>query len=276
MTPIEKQLASIVAASLKAALEPYAGRLAAIEASIGETARLEELQSEVRTLRGELTGSAAGLGDRLTRELDDMSARLTAAETSAQAPGPAGPQGPQGDKGEAGPQGPAGPAGASGTPGERGLDGINGRDGLPGQPGRDGKDGAPGEPGPAGQDGQDGTLEELSVELLNDGRSFRFVRPDGTPITTLDLKNGEGVIRIPGHVYREVWRDGENYLKGETATWGGSLWVALQDTTDKPGEGSKAWRLAVKKGADGREGRPGKDGPQGPRGERGADGRNFQ
>ena len=35
-------------------------------------------------------------------------------------------------------------------------------------------------------------------------------------------------------------------------TWGGSLWTAQDDTAEKP-DGSKTWRLAVKKGRDGKD-----------------------
>jgi hypothetical protein len=33
-------------------------------------------------------------------------------------------------------------------------------------------------------------------------------------------------------------------------TFDGSMWVAMADTRDKPGTGSKDWRLSVKRGRD--------------------------
>jgi hypothetical protein len=37
-------------------------------------------------------------------------------------------------------------------------------------------------------------------------------------------------------------------------TSGGSCWHCNEPTTTKPGEGSKAWRLMVKRGRDGKDG----------------------
>ena len=67
-------------------------------------------------------------------------------------------------------------------------------------------------------------------------------------------------------VYRGVWRDGE-YAAGDTATWDGSLWIAREATSAKPGAVDSGWQLAAKRGRDG------KDGVRGERGEKGADGR---
>lgn len=58
---------------------------------------------------------------------------------------------------------------------------------------------------------------------------------------------------IPTMVYRGVFKSGDEYLPGDTVTWGGSLWHCDEQTQDKPGEtGSKGWTLAVKRGRDGR------------------------
>lgn len=55
---------------------------------------------------------------------------------------------------------------------------------------------------------------------------------------------------IPVMVYKGVWTSGE-YQKGETVTWGGSVWHCNEATDTKPGEGG-AWTLAVKRGRDGK------------------------
>jgi hypothetical protein len=54
---------------------------------------------------------------------------------------------------------------------------------------------------------------------------------------------------------RGVWREG-NFRKGDGVSYGGSWFIAKQDTTptDKPGE-SDAWRLAVKRGRNGADGK---------------------
>ncbi len=104
-----------------------------------------------------------------------------------------------------------------------------------------------------GRDGIDGVgFDDLGLSWDDQGRPYlRFVR-------------GEIVksFRLDG-AYRGVWKAGETYLAGDKATWGGSLFIARQDTTDKP-ETTAAWQLAVKHG---------KTGNPGPAGEKGLDGR---
>lgn len=66
--------------------------------------------------------------------------------------------------------------------------------------------------------------------------------------------------KIPALLERGVWREGA-YDKGDGVTWDGSYWIAQDKTTDKPGT-SPAWRLAVKRGRDGKDL---KDAPAAPR-----------
>lgn len=64
---------------------------------------------------------------------------------------------------------------------------------------------------------------------------------------------------LPAMIYRGVFTPG-SYDAGDTVTWAGSLWHCDDSTSDKPGEpGSKGWRLAVKRGRDGKDGINGKD-----------------
>ncbi|CAH0650533.1 MULTISPECIES: phage portal protein [unclassified Pseudomonas] len=66
-------------------------------------------------------------------------------------------------------------------------------------------------------------------------------------------------LELPVMIYRGVFSAGD-YLPGDTVTWAGSLWHCDESTCDKPGEpGSKGWRLAVKRGRDGKNGTNGKD-----------------
>jgi hypothetical protein len=51
-----------------------------------------------------------------------------------------------------------------------------------------------------------------------------------------------------------VWTERE-YLAGDSVSHGGSSFIAQVATTAKPGK-SDDWRLAVKRGADGRDWRP--------------------
>lgn len=105
-----------------------------------------------------------------------------------------------------------------------------------------------GEPGPPGRDG---TLEDLVVYF------------DNKRTITLTRKSGEalpgGEIVLPIVIDEGVYKVGTLYPKGSGVTMGGSFWIAQEDTRDRPGE-SKAWRLAVKRGTDGKDGKDGKDG----------------
>ena len=60
-----------------------------------------------------------------------------------------------------------------------------------------------------------------------------------------------------GLSYEGVWEAGRTYRKGQCVTHGGSMWVALDTNVVKPGDQnfSKAWQLAVKRGAEGKPGR---------------------
>ena len=57
-------------------------------------------------------------------------------------------------------------------------------------------------------------------------------------------------VRTFADVYREVYRDEEQYARGDVVTYGGSLWLAKSDSKDERPGTSDAWRLIVKKGAD--------------------------
>jgi hypothetical protein len=97
---------------------------------------------------------------------------------------------------------------------------------------------------PIPKDGADGFgFDDLEVEH-DGGRGF-----------TLRFVQGERVkefqFSVPVLIDRGVWRAG-SYEVGDGATFGGSFWIAQEDTSDKPGT-SKAWRMAVKKGRDGRD-----------------------
>jgi integrin beta 3 len=74
-------------------------------------------------------------------------------------------------------------------------------------------------------------------------------------------------------LYRGIFKEGSEYEQGDMVTWGGSTWVAQSDTKAKPGDGEE-WRLAVKKGRDGKDGDKGAPGEKGERGMPGKDGLN--
>lgn len=175
----------------------------------------------------DLTVIAKAIGPVIKEQLTPLSERIGELETLTQ--------------GEPGPPGPRGPEGAQGAPG---------RDGQPGVPGAPGRDGANGERGVNGQDGFG--FEQMSAMF------------DGERTLTLRFERGHEVkdfpIKLVGlPLYRDVYLEGKAYERGDSVTWGGSEWHCCDDTRTKPGEGSKAWKLKVKRGRDGKDGRDGRD-----------------
>lgn len=214
--------------------------------------------------------------DFVARALQPFEARLAALEAR-----PAPERGEKGADGRDGIDGKDGAPGADGKDGAPGADGKDGRDGVDGksitledvrvyldaalasieleaerrlndklqhaldrlvQP----KDGNPGRDGRDGKDGRDGfSLDDLQIES-RDERTIvlRFVRGEVVR---------EHVHHLSHPLDRGVFRDGTEYLRGDGVTFGGSWWIAQKDAPQgKPGV-SPDWRLAVKKGRDGRD-----------------------
>ena len=180
------------------------------------------------------------------------------------------------------------PTPQDGKDGKDGKDGADGADGKDGAPGRDGVDGADGKDGTDGKD-----AAPVSESAIADSVAAAFERRfsdlalswerqardeiakaldrmpvpkdgrDGLPADAISIKSdGERTVTItvgetveklyfPSIIYRDVWREGE-YQKNDAVTWANSLWIALKDTSEAPGSG-KDWRLAVRKGRDGRD-----------------------
>jgi hypothetical protein len=80
-------------------------------------------------------------------------------------------------------------------------------------------------------------------------------RDERTMVIKMGLSGGEVIehaIALAHPLDRGVWREGASYAKGDGVTWGGSWFIAQADApTDKP-EASDQWRLAVKRGRDGK------------------------
>lgn len=78
--------------------------------------------------------------------------------------------------------------------------------------------------------------------------------PQGEP--GLPGKDGEpGENGTAGLSFEGVYQEGKSYEHGHLVTWAGSSWHCNEPTTTKPGDGSKAWTLMVKRGRDGKDGR---------------------
>jgi hypothetical protein len=103
---------------------------------------------------------------------------------------------------------------------------------------------------PRPKDGKDGfSLKHFDAELMDDGRTVVLKFQDGSD-TGYSVELG-----IPAMIYRGVFKEGQAYEKGDTVTWGGSLWHCDEAvTTSKPDGAEKHWTLAAKKGRDGRDG----------------------
>jgi integrin beta 3 len=179
--------------------------------------------------------------------------RVDALEKRAPLPGERGPQGEPGAAGidgKDGAPGVAGKDGAAGIDGKDGAPGDRGEKGMEGEPGRDGRDGAQGAPGRAGIDGAPGLkgvdgrdglgIEDFGVTLKEDGRTLVFSLRNAERELTHEVK-----LAIP--LYKGVHRPGE-HMKGDSVTYGGSLWIAERDTELAPGGTNEDWRLAVKRG----------------------------
>lgn len=101
---------------------------------------------------------------------------------------------------------------------------------------------------PIPKDGRDALpLETFDLSLSEDGRTV-----------TVKMQAGETQIekslRIPSVIDRGPYKSVNEYEKGDGVTHGGSFWIAQDDKPEgAPGMGGKGWRLAVKRGRDGRD-----------------------
>jgi len=135
-----------------------------------------------------------------------------------------------------------------GRDGEKGADGV----GIQGEPGLNGKD---------------GTLENIYPVLEERSLFFRFKSDD-------KLVPGWAV-KLPMLIDRGVWSRDKAYEIGDVLSYGGSAWICKQDCqAQQPGTdaGADFWRLAVKRGNDGKPGTKGLDGKDGLTGPPGRDG----
>lgn len=112
--------------------------------------------------------------------------------------------------------------------------------------------GADGKDGENGKDGRDGfSLENFDATLMKDGRTILLTFEQGD--MTFKAEMG-----VPAMIYRGVYKEGQEYERGDTVTWGGSLWHCdAEKTVEKPDSAQRHWTLAAKKGRDGKAGKDG-------------------
>lgn len=213
--------------------------------------------------------------DFVDKRFLDFKAQLSAIEAKfAELPPPVnGKDGAPGEKGETGLSGEPGPQGEKGEPGqsivgEKGEPGVNGRDG------EDGKDAlevdvmrsideskryrrgtwAAHNGGlwvtrktSEGLDGWECVIDgiaDIQIEQKDD-RTFSVV---------VGKSSGELVTKsfsLPVMIYKDLFKEGNIYKTGDVVTWAGHMWVCKKETDAKPQEGD-VWRIAVKRGQDGK------------------------
>lgn len=111
---------------------------------------------------------------------------------------------------------------------------------------------------PIPKDGRDGVGFD-DMDVLYDGErtiTLKFTRGDYVK---------ESSFKMPIVLERGVYREGQEYDKGDGVTSGGSFWIAQKDKPEgSPRDGSKDWRLSVKRGRNGADGVARPPTPQGP------------
>lgn len=98
---------------------------------------------------------------------------------------------------------------------------------------------------PRAKDGLDGIgWDDMSVEY------------DGERTVTLVFDKGDAQhtfpVKLPLVLDKGFWQDGTTADQGDGFTFGGSYWIAQKATDTKPEIGNADWRLAVRKGRDGK------------------------
>jgi hypothetical protein len=90
----------------------------------------------------------------------------------------------------------------------------------------------------------------------NDGFGIdEFVQRGDRTVVAIYKRGDETIeqeFKFPAVIDRGVFKSGSDYEQGDGVTYGGSFWIAQKDNSDIPGN-SDAWRLAVKRGRDGKD-----------------------
>jgi integrin beta 3 len=78
-------------------------------------------------------------------------------------------------------------------------------------------------------------------------------------------------LTFPVQIYRDYWKRGGEYRRGDSVSYGGSTWIARRDNPEgAPNELNPAeWHMIARRGRDGKDGKDGKHGQPGPEGKPG-------
>ena len=93
------------------------------------------------------------------------------------------------------------------------------------------------------------TVAAIASVLMTCNAAIRHLRKR---VAELEARATELEAR-KGMRYRGVFENGVPYHPGDACTWHGSIWIANADTIETPGP--PHWKLAVKRGRDGRDGK---------------------
>lgn len=98
-------------------------------------------------------------------------------------------------------------------------------------------------------------LVELETSALHMGEIHAIIHWFSHRCMALEVRVKELEER-PSVEYRGVWRSTQQYQRGSLVTHDGSIWHAdVASTGLMPGDGAAGWRLAVKRGRDGKDAR---------------------
>ena len=100
---------------------------------------------------------------------------------------------------------------------------------------------------PVPKDGRDALpLESFDMSLGEDGRTVTVKMQAGATLV-------EKSIKIASVIDRGVYSGEKSYEQGDGTTYGGCYWIAQKDAPEGVPGSSADWRLAVKKGRDGKD-----------------------
>ena len=100
------------------------------------------------------------------------------------------------------------------------------------------------------------TIGVRGWECIVDGLANIDVSYDGERKACVRIEQASGVVvekelAIPAVIAKGVWREG-NYSQGDFVQLSGSSWLAVKDTSERPGDASGEWILAAKQGGTGK------------------------
>jgi hypothetical protein len=105
--------------------------------------------------------------------------------------------------------------------------------------------------GRKGRNGRDGFgFDDMDVCVLDDDRTIELSFRRGEDEKAFTLKWPTVIDRGPFKIDRRL-----PYESGDGVTWGGQFYICNEQTNDKPdlSKDGKPWRLAVRKGRDGKD-----------------------